>query len=265
MSILGDNIRRLRKEKGLTQTEFALRIGAKRAVVGAYEEGRAEPKLQTLQAISAFFGVSIDAMLGMHLGAESAPHTDIGGTNLRILPIALQADSDMETIPLVPVKASAGYAAGYGDVEYIGRLPQFSLPFPELSKSGTCRMFQIRGDSMLPVPPGAYVLAEYVQDWTSVKDHSCCIVVTRDDGVVYKRVVNHLEEKQQLLLVSDNKDYAPYTVDAAQVLEIWKAKGFTTFLIPDATAAATRDIQSLAEVVMELKLEIRNLKLEMRK
>lgn len=265
MSILGDNIRRLRKEKGLTQTEFALRIGAKRAVVGAYEEGRAEPKLQTLQAISAFFGVSIDAMLGREMGAENTRHTDIKGGNLRILPIALQPDSGEESIPLVPVKASAGYAAGYGDIDFIRQLPQFHMPFPELSKSRTSRIFQINGDSMLPVPSGAYVLAEYVQDWSSLKDYACCIVVTRDEGVVYKRIINRLEEEQQLLLISDNKLYAPYPVSADQIVEIWQARGYTTFAIPDAAAAAARDVQSLAEVVMELKSEIRNLKLEMGK
>lgn len=260
MSILGDNIRRLRKEKGMTQTEFAERIGAKRAVVGAYEEGRAEPRLQTLQAISAFFGVSIDAMLGQDVNAENTRQTDIRGNNLRILPIALQADADTESIPLVPVKASAGYASGYGDVDFIRQLPQFQMPFPELSRGRTCRIFQIRGDSMLPVPAGAYVLAEYVQDWSSVKDYTCCIIVTRDDGVVYKRVVNCLEEKSELLLISDNKEYAPYSVSATQVVEVWKARGYTTFDLPDAAQAATRDVRSLADVVMELKLEIRNLK-----
>lgn len=260
MSILGDNIRRFRKEKGLTQTEFAERIGAKRAVVGAYEEGRAEPRLQTLQAISAFFGMSIDALLGQDVGTENTRQTDVKGNNLRILPIALQANANTETIPLVPVKASAGYATGYGDVDFIRQLSQFQMPFPELSKGRTCRIFQIRGDSMLPVPAGAYVLAEYVQDWSSLKDYTCCIIVTLDDGVVYKRVVNQLEESKQLLLISDNKDYAPYTVSAAQVVEVWKARGYTTFDLPDATQAATRDVRSLAEVVMELKLEIRNLK-----
>jgi predicted transcriptional regulator len=42
------------------------------------------------------------------------------------------------------------------------------------------------------------------------------------------------------------------------VVEVWKARGYTTFDLPDAAQAATRDVRSLAEVVMELKLEIRN-------
>jgi len=265
MSILGENIRRLRKDKGITQTEFAVQIGVKRAVIGAYEEGRAEPKLQTLQIMSRFFKLSIDALLNDMIGEGKVLQADISGSNLRILPVTLNASTDTETIPLVPIKASAGYAAGYGDVYFIGNLPQFQMPFAELQQNRTCRMFQIKGDSMLPVPPGAYILAEYVQDWSSIKDQTCCIVITRDEGVVYKRVINRFAESRELELVSDNKDYDAYTLPAEQIVELWKAKAYTTFVLPGPAEASTHDIRRLADVVMELKGEIRNLKLEIRK
>lgn len=258
MSILGDNLRNLRKNKGLTQTELAMQIGVKRAVIGAYEEGRAEPKLQTLQTISRFFKASIDDLLNGPMHKQT--QTDVQGSNLRVLPVVVAAGADAETIPLVPVKASAGYAAGYGDVEFISNLPQFQMPFAELGNNRTCRMFQIQGDSMLPVPPGAYIVGEYVQDWLSVKDNTCCIVVTRDNGVVYKRIVNRLADKQELQLLSDNRDYDPYTLNADQVVEIWKARGYTTFVIPDATEASTRDIRRLADVVADLKNELSGIK-----
>jgi transcriptional regulator with XRE-family HTH domain len=265
MSILGENIRRLRKDKGITQTEFAVQIGVKRAVIGAYEEGRAEPKLQTLQIMSRFFKLSIDALLNDMIGEGKVLQADISGSNLRILPVTLNASTDTETIPLVPIKASAGYAAGYGDVDFIGNLPQFQMPFAELQQNRTCRMFQIKGDSMLPVPPGAYILAEYVQDWSSIKDQTCCIVITRDEGVVYKRVINRFAESRELELVSDNKDYDAYTLPAEQIVELWKAKAYTTFVLPGPAEASTHDIRRLADVVMELKGEIRNLTLEIRK
>ena len=49
------NLKFLRKSKGLTQGDFALKIGINRPKVGSYEEGRAEPNLVTLQNISHFF------------------------------------------------------------------------------------------------------------------------------------------------------------------------------------------------------------------
>ena len=49
-------LKELRKERGLTQQELADRLGLKRAALGAYEEGRAEPRLINVVAIADFFG-----------------------------------------------------------------------------------------------------------------------------------------------------------------------------------------------------------------
>jgi len=49
MVSLNENIRTLRKKLQLTQDEFAQKLGIKRSLVGAYEEGRAEPRAELLQ------------------------------------------------------------------------------------------------------------------------------------------------------------------------------------------------------------------------
>ena len=48
-------LKALRKARGLTQQELADRLGLKRAALGAYEEGRAEPRLINVIAIAEFF------------------------------------------------------------------------------------------------------------------------------------------------------------------------------------------------------------------
>tara|TARA_B100000809_G_C14977346_1_gene473198 strand:+ start:185 stop:538 length:354 start_codon:yes stop_codon:yes gene_type:complete len=62
-SILSKNIRKLRSFKNLNQTEFAELFGIKRASIGAYEEGRAEPKLDTLIKITSSFKLSLDDLI----------------------------------------------------------------------------------------------------------------------------------------------------------------------------------------------------------
>lgn len=62
-SILSKNIRKLRSFKNLNQTEFAELFGVKRASIGAYEEGRAEPKLDTLLKITSYFKLSLDDLI----------------------------------------------------------------------------------------------------------------------------------------------------------------------------------------------------------
>ncbi len=59
-TILAKNIKKLRLFKSLNQTEFAELFDLKRSSIGAYEEGRAEPKLEALIKISNYFDLTID-------------------------------------------------------------------------------------------------------------------------------------------------------------------------------------------------------------
>jgi len=224
---LKDNIRFLRKQAGLTQAGLAEKLGLNRPVIGAYEEGRAEPRLHTLQHMAQFFDKRIDDLVNINLAAGGKSR-DVSGQSLRILPIVTDASDQSERATLVPVKAAAGYLNGFGDVEYIGSLPHFTMPFPELPADRSYRVFQIEGESMLPVPPKAYVVCEYVQDWGAIRYNERHVLLTQNDGVVFKRIRPH-DDRPAFSLHSDNPEYNPYDVDVEQVLEVWKARGFCTF------------------------------------
>lgn len=60
MSLVSENIRYLRKLNGLTQEQFARRLGIKRSLVGAYEEGRANPNPNNMIAMAKSFNVSVE-------------------------------------------------------------------------------------------------------------------------------------------------------------------------------------------------------------
>jgi len=63
VSYLSDNIKLLRGQKGLTQEELAKEFGIKRSLLGAYEEGRAEPSITTLIRMSKVLGITIDELI----------------------------------------------------------------------------------------------------------------------------------------------------------------------------------------------------------
>lgn len=260
MSFLSNNIRSFRKGKNLTQEELANKIGVTRSIIGAYEEGRAEPKLQTLQNLAYYFEVGLDDLLSKDLASRSdktnTKKTDIEGVNLRLLPLIVNQDNK-ELITIVPNKAAAGYLNGYSDPEYVEELQHFSLPLNELSQNKTYRIFQVKGDSMKPIMPGSYIISEYIENWKEVKDRKCYVLLTKDNGIVYKRVINKIDETNELILKSDNPIYDPYSVHVDSILEIWKAIGFISFDIPD-----TEDISldKLSSIVMELKNDLNKLK-----
>lgn len=66
-SILAKNFKKLRMYKSLNQTEFAELVGVKRSSIGAYEEGRAEPKLEVLIRISEIYKLPLDDLVKTEL------------------------------------------------------------------------------------------------------------------------------------------------------------------------------------------------------
>ena len=63
--IVAENLKELRKSKGLTQDSFSKAMGIKRSIYGAYEEGRATPSLFLAEKITRFYGEKIERLLEM--------------------------------------------------------------------------------------------------------------------------------------------------------------------------------------------------------
>jgi transcriptional regulator with XRE-family HTH domain len=239
MSNISSNLKYLRKKNGQTQQQFADLMGIKRSLVGAYEEDRAEPKYELLKRIADNFELTIDEFINENINDKWKPKLKSQGSNLRILSISVDA-SDNENIEMVPVKASAGYLNGFSDPQYIKDLPKFQLPLPAL-KQGTFRAFEITGDSMLPIQPGSVIIGEYMDNWNEVKTGETYIIISKNEGVVYKRAGNRFKENKELKLVSDNKVYDAYMVPADDILEIWKAKAYISSTLPDPAPEPTME------------------------
>ncbi len=253
MANISSNLKYLRKKKGLTQQQFADSLEIKRSLVGAYEEERAEPKYELLKKFAEFYELSMDELINDKIDDKwkSKPKGD--PANIRVLSISIDSN-DNENIELVPVKASAGYLNGYSDPEFIGELPKFHLP---MFKQGTYRAFEIKGDSMLPLQSGTIVVGEYLDNWNDLKPGDTYVVLSKGDGVVYKRVANKFRENKTLKLISDNPVYEPYSIPADDVLEIWKAKAFISTDFPEPTAEPT--LESLTSMVSQMQKSISSL------
>lgn len=253
MIYLQENIKFLRKKKSWTQGDLAGELGIKRSLIGAYEEGRAVPKLSVIQQMALLFDLSIDQLLTVNWANEKVFPPK---SNLKVLSTVVDTNNE-ERICIVPVKASAGYLNGLADPEYVAELPHFALPVNELMHGSTYRVFQIKGDSMLPVTSGSYIFCNYVESLNGIRNGKAYVVITADEGIVYKRVFNRVEEDGTLLLKSDNVAYDPYSVPVHQVLEVWQAIGFLSFEIPEPDEM---DLNKLSALVFKMQEEIKQLK-----
>jgi transcriptional regulator with XRE-family HTH domain len=248
MAISNQNLKYLRKLRGWTQEEFAQKLRIKRSLLGAYEEERAEPRIDVLEVVCDIFKLTLDDILRKDLSESKG--------NYLAKRRAMKLATGRPDIPFVPVKAAAGYMAGYADPEFIDELNTFTLP---MLTGGNYRAFEIIGDSMLPTPSGSVIVGEKVESLEDVKNNTACIVVSRNEGIVYKRVQRNGRQKSKLTLVSDNPTFHPYTVNAEEILEMWQAQ----VVIAKANAQYRWDMSQLANVVTDLQEQVNSLKKRM--
>lgn len=248
MALSNQNLKYLRKLRGWTQEEFATRLNIKRSLLGAYEEERAEPRFEVLEMVCDLFKLTMDDLLRKDLSEPKS--------NYLAKRRAIKMNAGPSEIPFVPVKAAAGYLAGYADPEFIDELNTFTLP---MLTGGNYRAFEIIGDSMLPTPSGSVIVGEKVNDLEDVKNDTPCIVVSRNEGIVYKRVQKTGKPQNKLTLVSDNPVYHPYTVNAEEVIEMWQAQ----VVISKANTQQRWDMSQLANVVSDLQEQVSSLKKRM--
>lgn len=246
------NIKHLRSLKGFSQERFAEDLGWSRSMVGSYEEGRSEPPIDRLIDLSDYFKLPIDILVKNDLTqAKDSSFMQVGNQRL-LFPITVNED-DEELIEIIPTQASAGYLAGYADPEYIEQLQKIKLPF---LPTGTHRAFPIKGDSMLPVKDGSYIVAKFVEDINDIKDGRTYVVLTKNDGLVYKRVSRHFTG-QGLLLSSDNKAYEPFVVPNEDVLELWE---FTCCINTQEYDEKELKLSSIMAMFRELQVELEAVK-----
>ncbi|MDB5197714.1 MAG: family transcriptional regulator [Flaviaesturariibacter sp.] len=245
MSLSNKNMKYLRKLRGWTQEEFANKLRIKRSLLGAYEEERADPRIDVLEIVADMFKLSLDDLLRKDLSETKGSYL----SKRRAQKMA----AGRGDIPFVPVKAAAGYLAGYADPEFIDELNTFTLP---MLTGGDYRAFEIVGDSMMPTPSGSVIVGEKVESLEEVKSNNTYIVVSKTEGVVYKRMLKNNRLKNKYTMVSDNPAYQPYNVSAEDIVEVWQAQ----MIISKANTQQRWDVGQIANMVSNLQQQVSVLK-----
>lgn len=252
MKKISKNIAHLRHLRGISQEALANDLDITRSRLSSWEEHRAEPPIDLIVRLSEYFNVSVDSLLKIDLTKvkDLRDLLKIGGNRI-LFPVMVDGEG-RDLVELVPIRASAGYLQGYSDGEFIQSLPRISLPFTDVGKF---RGFPIKGDSMPPLETGAYVIGKYVEDLTDIKDGKTYVVLTQNDGLVYKRLYNKIEEDGTIHLHSDNKTYVPYQIKPEEVFELWS---FVASLNPTDQPISDllyNTIQSIQADVAQLRMQ----------
>ena len=253
MSFIGKNIKKIRTVKKLSQAAFAELFNLARPSVGAYEEGRTEPKIETIIAIANHFGLSTDALLRKELTVNELYSLDIlkGEFDPTQLPPALGKTSkpsstapsaapagkaqDDAGVPLVDRELSLEYIVNLGNRDFVSKLPRILLPHHE---KGLYRAFVHSGQEMYHnesgLRQGDILLGKFVgkENLSKLKKEELYILVT-PQRILSRRLAGM--DQKNLELKADNPAFDSVSLPVEDILEIWEAKGvWTQQLAPPA-------------------------------
>ncbi|WCO01692.1 XRE family transcriptional regulator [Psychroserpens ponticola] len=247
----------------LNNYAFSKRIGVTGTTIDSIVNGRPQkngsrkktkPGYDVLLAIIDTFDINPDYLFGksdIMLTSEINPIPTYSG-----IPQVISTTSEgKENVVFVTTRARAGYLNGYGDTAYIESLPSFKMP---LLTNGTFRCFEVQGNSMVQTfYDGDLVFGKYIEAISDIKNNDVYIVVSKNDGVVLKRVFNPTENAQRLILKSDNKDgnFPDYIINSEDVMEIWKVVMYASKQIPKPVDVFDK-LHELESKIMNLEHKI---------
>lgn len=220
MTKIGRNIKKIRALKKLSQTQFAELFDLKRASVGAYEEGRAEPRLPTVLAIANKFGVNVNDLLQKELTINDLAGFDIfkegldsGASNL-LRP--QQPQNYLTTVPFLSAHRWSEFLANRS----LSDLPQIDWPsalkgklwaaqIPSASLALPQAGFQINDILLLKALPEGQRLQEGKIYWLFTSENS------------FLRKIKSITNKHLLLEGSDAMAYDE-EVERSAIEEVWQ-------------------------------------------
>jgi transcriptional regulator with XRE-family HTH domain len=127
MSFFGKNIKKIRVIKGLSQQAFAEIFSLKRATLGAYEEGRSEPKIDTIIRVANYFSISIDDFLTKEITVNQLLRFN-GGITTDINQIV---KTSFKEIPFVNSLNSKLFVNNFKRSQSYNSLPTIRVPVEE--------------------------------------------------------------------------------------------------------------------------------------
>ena len=247
-----NRILQLRDLLSLSQTEFARKIGISQGALSQLESGRTNLSIETLKNLSDSLHINCNWMVSGQgqMFSEHSQYASLGPDQVR--PIAGKV-----WIPLVREEAHAGYVKNIDDEDFISALDVYQIPGFE---SGTFRLFEIEGDSMIPtIYPREIVVCEPVEEIDTIQSGTLGVVITKE-SIVAKRIYQLDKEPHALILRSDNTNYKTFKVDRSHINQVWQIVAKITSQFIDMKGIDNKRLERLESHIEDLRNEMRSLK-----
>jgi hypothetical protein len=112
---------------------------------------------------------------------------------------------------------------------------------------------------MLPIPDGSWITGEFVQDWHTIVSGHAYVILTLDEGIVFKVIENLIDSDYKLTLFSLNPLYQPYDVHVSQIKEIWQFVHYISTELPNPLTANDELHRNIDNIRRDVELIKKNL------
>jgi len=220
------NIKNIRQLYNLTQEEFAVALGITRELVNKMEKGKCGVSKATKLLIQNFLEQQKSEDNSHSFVSDvqifGTPHQRTSSKPYYLERREQKKQTQPMEVPLVGIKAQAGYIKGYEHVDYMDSLEKYSLP-PGVNPMGAVwSYFEVDGESMEPtLYAGDIILASMLphEDWNDIKNF-CVYIILTGDQLLVKRV--YKKNEKEWVLISDNEEVAPQMLlKVNDVKQVW--------------------------------------------
>lgn len=207
--MFSNNLKKLRKERGLTQKELADALGIAKSTISMYENNNREPDFETEELIADFFNVDMNTLRGKQTNLKSPTLSD-----------------DVITFPVV-----GDIAAGYDNLaveDWSGDTVDVPISYLRGRDKSEFFVLNIKGDSMYPLyHEGDKVLI--LKQSTLNRSGDIGAVMYNGECATLKKI-EYVPGEDWMRLIPLNPNYIPKTIEGAD-LENCRVLGIPFVLI----------------------------------
>lgn len=241
MSIIGKNIRKIRTVKKLSQASFAELFNLARPSVGAYEEERSEPKLETVIQIANYFGISIDSLLTKELTINDLfnfnVHFEENVKEITAKEKKLELDTNFIKSVLVPGDKQIEYIVHINNRDFVSTLPKILIP---KYHDKSIRAFELTSDDMHDnfhgINRGDMVFGRKMSTpYDFVKGN--LYVIINNERIIIRRAK---PQSEFLILIPDNANFDSTEIKKGDIIEAWEVVGYFSQKITAPTLISER-------------------------
>ncbi len=247
--MFGKNLKKIRSVHGMSQQGFSELFDLKRATLGAYEENRSNPKLETVVKIAKHFSISIDDLLTKELTVNQLLRFNEAIT---VVPGETQT-KDLEGIACITENNKENFITQYSIANNISNIPLPSVYLPHVN--GAHKLALVINDLTMSGKPNGFLPKDMVigtqvpLDEIEKTNGELVLIATAKD--FYFRQISYQDDK--VVLKANHPGVEPIALTTKEILGLWHVIHVFRYTLPSGESELEQRMAQLENTLASLR------------